>query len=372
MTPSVASAQLENPYISKGSSSDWPADLPKPRRLFPREHRLPPNEHLELVCSLERTGIVGDVIFDLRHPKLDSISWTVESLLRSREDQRRHPNRPYLWFPWYGAYTQDSSHNSAQLAAKGQKLSRSKLDRLEMEYTPEQIVYPGDKIYIAQEKSIYPADRKMRDVVQEDSVALVFLEISRADGTVVRVETPLRLFSREISSYYNNVNIITSKIRLIVERANNKRDVERIATEADGVASTINQLIHALKYDNKTSEVENIVSMSILLGQLLAKAEAATTLEPLAEAQQEFREKSRAAGIKSGKTRRQAPWRQIAQDLAIQTREKHPDLSQDKVAGEIFALWKDDQPPTHKTLKEFVSELERDGVILRRATQRKL
>ena len=240
-----------------------------------------------------------------------------------------------------------------------------------MEYTPEQIVYPGDKIYIVQEKSIYPADRKMRDVVQEDSVALVFLEISRADGTVVRVETPLRLFSRTISSYYNNVNIITSKIRLIVERANNKRDVERIATEADGVASTINKLVHALKYDNKTSEVENIVSMSILLGQLLAKAEAATTLEPLAEAQQEFREKSRAAGIKSGKTRRQAPWRQIAQDLAIQTREKHPEWSQDKVAGEIFALWKDDQPPTHKTLKEFVSELERDGVILRRATQRK-
>jgi hypothetical protein len=72
------------------------------------------------------------------------------------------------------------------------KLSRSKLDRLE--YTPEYIVYPGDKIYIAQETSIYPADRKMRDLVQEDSVALVFLEVSRTDGTVVRVETSLRLF----------------------------------------------------------------------------------------------------------------------------------------------------------------------------------
>jgi hypothetical protein len=112
--------------------------------------------------------------------------------------------------------------------------------------------------------------------------------------------------------------------------------------------------------------------MSILIGQLLAKAEAATTLEPLAEAQQELREKARAAGVKSGRIRRNAPWRQIAQGLAIQKREKHPDWSQDKVAGEILALWKDEQPPTHKTLKEFVSELERDGVILRRATQRKL
>jgi hypothetical protein len=372
MIPSTASVQLENPYISEGSSSDWPADLPRPRRLFPREHRLPPNEHLELVCSLERTGIVGDVIFDLRHPKLDPIKWTAESLLRTREDKRRGPDRPYLWFPWYGEYTPDFSNISAQLAAKGQSLSRSKRNRLVTEFTPEQIVYPGDKISIIQTDLGYLVGRKMRDVVQEDSVALALLEINRLDGTVIRVETPLRFFSRNMPSHCNDVNTITSKIRLIIEKASNKREVERIATEADSVASRMNGSIHKLKYDNGTPEVENIVSMSILLGQLFAKAEAATTLEPLAEAQQRLREESSAAGIKSGKARRNAPWRQIAQNFAIQERKKHPDWSQDRVATEIAALWRDDRPPTHKTLKEFLSELERNGTILRRVTQRKL
>ena len=76
-TPSTGRAGPENPYISEGSSSDWPPDLPKPRRLFTRACRLPPNEHLELVCSVERTGIVGDVIFDLRHPRLDPLSLTI-------------------------------------------------------------------------------------------------------------------------------------------------------------------------------------------------------------------------------------------------------------------------------------------------------
>jgi hypothetical protein len=93
--------------LARGSS--------KAKETIPREHRLPPNEHLELVCSLERTGIVGDVIFDLRHPKLDPIKWTAESLLRTREDKRRGPDRPYLWFPWYGEYTPDFSNISAQL-----------------------------------------------------------------------------------------------------------------------------------------------------------------------------------------------------------------------------------------------------------------
>jgi hypothetical protein len=371
MTPSTASPQRENPYISEGSTSDWPEALPKPRLLFPRKHRLPPNEHLELVCNLERTGIVGDVIFDLLHPKLDPIKWTVESLLRRREDQRRHRNRPYLWFPWYGLYNQSIAITSANLATKGKHFSQSKREKLEIEYTPEQILYPGDTISITHVNLDGLAGRKMHDVIQGGDVALAFLEIRRRDGTVIPVETPIRSFPRNISHNYSDVDVVTSKIRMIIDKSSNKEDFHRISTDADRVASSISQSIYMLKYDNKLSELESIVGMSILLGQLLAKAEAATTLEPLAEAQQQLQERSRAAGIKSGETRRQAPWRQMAQELAIQRRQQHPDWSQDKVAGEIIALWKDEHPPTHKTLEEFISVLERDGVIPRRVTQRK-
>jgi hypothetical protein len=188
MASSTRAHSLENPYISEGSSSDWPADLPKPRRLFPRGHRLPPNEHLELLCSLERTGVVGDVIFDLRHPSLDSLSWTVESLLRPRKDQRRYPNRPYLWFPWYGSYTQELSRNRAQIAAKERNSSRIKRSNIEIEYTTEHIIYPGDKIYISQiEDLTLFVGIKMRDVVIEDSVKLAYLNINRTDGAIIHV-----------------------------------------------------------------------------------------------------------------------------------------------------------------------------------------
>jgi hypothetical protein len=73
-----------NPYISEGSESEWPAGLPMPKVLFRRPQPLSPNEHLELVCRVERTGVVGDVIFDLRHPKLDPMGWIAESLLKCR------------------------------------------------------------------------------------------------------------------------------------------------------------------------------------------------------------------------------------------------------------------------------------------------
>ena len=171
----------ENPYISEGSNGDWPADLPMPRVLFRRKHRLPPNEHLELVCSVERTGVVGDVIFDLRHPKLDPVHWSAESLVRSEEVRRRYPGRPFLWFPWYGEYKAELSKSMAERAAREQRLSSAKKRALEQEFVPEQIIYPGDRISLRQIDSNDFSGFKMRDVIKEEAI-MTLLQIIRHDG----------------------------------------------------------------------------------------------------------------------------------------------------------------------------------------------
>jgi hypothetical protein len=356
------------PYISEGSESDWPAGLPMPKVLFPRPQQLPPNEHLELVCSVERTGVVADVIFDLRHPKLDPMDWTAESLLRSEEDRSRCPGRPFLWFPWYGEYKLELPNSRVHLATKGQSLSRAKKVALEKEFSPEQIVCRGDTISLRQ---VDPEDLTgfgMRDAVQGETVRLALLEITRPGGTVISVETPLRFFSRRVSTQINSVNHAISKIRTMVKDASNTGEIRRIAAEAESIGAMIRLRIHRRMSDRESSELEDIASLGLLLGQLWAKAESATTVQPLAELARRSQLKAKEGGVKSGSTRRNAPWRQIAEKLAIGIRQREPSFSQDDVATDIAALWKEKTPraPSHETLKKFISKLEHSGVIPRR------
>jgi hypothetical protein len=200
----------KNPYISKGSEREWPAGLPMPKVLFQRAQQLPPNEHLELVCRVERTGVVGDVIFDLRHPKLDPTGWSAESLLRSEEERRRCPGRPFLWFPWYGEYSLEFSKSRSRIAANGKNLASARRVALETEFTPELIVSRGDTISLRQVDPEDLTGLEMRDVVQGEAVRLAQLEITRPDQTVIGVETPLRFFSTSASTPTNNVNIALS------------------------------------------------------------------------------------------------------------------------------------------------------------------
>jgi len=352
----------KNPYISEGSESEWPAGLPMPKVLFRRRQQLPPNEHLELVCRVERTGVVGDVIFDLRHPKLDPMDWTAESLLRNEEEQSRCPGRPFLWFPWYGEYRLELPESRARLAANGKSLSKVRKVALEKEFSPEQIVCRGDTISLRQ---VDPEDLTgfgMRDVVQGETVRLALLEITRSERTVISVETPLRFFSRRASTQMNSVNRALSRIRTMIKDASNTGTIRRIAAEAECIGAMIHSRIHS---DRATAELEDIASLSILLGQLWAKAESATTVQPLAELAQRSQLKAKEDGVKSGRVRGNAPWKQIAEKLAISTRQCEPSFSQDDVATDIATAWKEEtpKPPTHETLKKFISKLEHSGVI---------
>jgi hypothetical protein len=355
----------KSPYISLGSDSVWPGDLPTPRTLVPRTHKLAPHQHLDLVCSIERTGIVGDVIFDLRHPQLDPTRWIAESLGRSERDRRRYSNRPFLWFPWYGEYPPDWAKSCVTRVTKHRIISRAKKVALEKEFLPEYIVNRGDKISLDQAEILVKTTHKERDTLRDEPIKLAILTITRSDGTIKEIDTPLRFFPR--SALYNNTraDIVAKTIRNIIDKAANSLEVNRIALEADIIASLINSETRGQATD---LSLENLIGLSITLGRLWAKAEAATEAEPMAELAERSHQKSRDGGVRSGEIRRNAPWRQIALPEIKAIREENPNYSQDRVAEHVAGGWKNEkiQNPTHKTLKIYISKLEKEGIILRR------
>ena len=78
------------------------------------------------------------------------------------------------------------------------------------------------------------------------------------------------------------------------------------------------------------------------------------------------------AGTASAEKRRNKPWRKHAKELATKIRDEHPSWSQDRVASEIEAKWRLRlQCPTHPTLKNFVSDLEKAGELPQRVGKRK-
>jgi hypothetical protein len=208
---------------------------------------------------------------------------------------------------------------------------------------------------------------KMLDVIQGEIVRVAFLEIARKDGPTVRVDTPLRFFRRHLPDRDLTVEIIVNNIREIINNAKNKTEVKRIAIESEMIASTIQSCLTQLNDQNIIRELENIVVLSITLGEYYAKAKSATTIEPIAIIGERSLQKSRDGGIKSGNTRRNAPWKITAKYLAIRERNKVPSLSQDNLATEVAALWQcENIPPTHKTIKRFIAELEQEGSLSKR------
>src|ERR1700722_14904152 len=158
--------------------------LSAPRLLFPRDRDPPRDRHLELICRAERVGTVEGVGFDLRHPKLDPVDWVAESLGRGERDRRRYPGRPFLWFPWYGPYSGEIQKREASGSSGWDRFSKAKKRAIELEFAPEKEVRAGDIVSLSHSELINPADYKMRDVLQYDSVRLATLQIKRADGTV--------------------------------------------------------------------------------------------------------------------------------------------------------------------------------------------
>jgi hypothetical protein len=199
----------------------------------------------------------------------------------------------------------------------------------------------------------------MRDVVQETPVRLGFLKINRQDGSIAGVDTPLRFFRQQIKHDSTNIMDVVSNIRKIIYKPKNQIEFQKLLENAESIAASIHYSLYKLNIGDKLPEVEDIVSSSIMLGQYWAKSEAATTAEPLAIIAEQSKIKSSEGGVKGSNTRRNRPWRSIAQILIIKERRKNPIFSRDALATHVLALWADENisPPTHKVLKKLISRL---------------
>lgn len=138
--------------------------------------------------------------------------------------------------------------------------------------------------------------------------------------------------------------------RIILEQA---LDVFRIA---------FNQLGGAVE----PMRLRALMASCFVIGKagVLSEEARALIMAPIAEQKRE-------AGKKSGASRlAKRAWVKHARELAIQIRSENPKSSQDEVATEIIARWKDgkNRHPGHPTLKKFLSELEAAGVIPRRGS----
>jgi hypothetical protein len=85
-------------------------------------------------------------------------------------------------------------------------------------------------------------------------------------------------------------------------------------------------------------------------------------------------ERSQKGGKNSGATRREKGdlWKATAAQMAKEIRGAHPGWSQDDVSSEIIALWKEEEPPGHTSVKGLISRMERDDELPRAVRSTKL
>jgi hypothetical protein len=82
-------------------------------------------------------------------------------------------------------------------------------------------------------------------------------------------------------------------------------------------------------------------------------------------------ERARAAGRSSAAKAARAPrpWQEHAKKLALELRAQYPKLSQEKLATAIRKHWRMPgvQPQEHRTIRDYISRLEKSGSLPRRA-----
>jgi hypothetical protein len=104
------------------------------------------------------------------------------------------------------------------------------------------------------------------------------------------------------------------------------------------------------------------------MGYFWAQIEAEAEILPLAGQAKQIEQRAKDAGLKSGASRRaksKESWRDEAKQIALTFRAKRPGISQDKLAVEIINNLKGVFEPGHSTVKTYIRELEREGILPR-------
>jgi hypothetical protein len=351
--------------------------------------------HMELrrIFHIDRHGTVDGVEIDLRHELLDPREWGT-SLIGDSFSKRRSPREPFVWFPWFGKFDKELIRKEIiedEIKHGREQPSEEFLDSWVRDHTPECFVYRGDKIVIDNIERIQIGD--YFDHPHDSEIRYARLRIIRAKGRSQKITKPLMfvgntsLFAPRAGRdfFYKIAHRICRhfKIKSLGEMDKIKEE-HSYAYGALSRAQFLQYLtkdIRKLADDFLSRSVEHntafstctLIDSAVVVGYLWAKAESELGLKPLAEASLRSKAGGSLGGNKSGEARRNKrakTWEPHARELANAIRKEQPSFSQDRVAGEIVARWKEASfdPPGHKTLKSLLSQMERNGHLPARKT----
>ena len=367
---------------------------------------------LYAIIASERVGTVGEVEIDLRHELTAPDEWRTG--LIGKFDAHKfflidRLSNPYLWFPWDGVFEKSLLVKEAEEAFADKTLVMTNIPDVHVDIltetnksrfislyvknqTPEEIVKPGDKISID-----YVESRPIGEIfdhIHDSEIRIAYLKITDRNFNIKRVTTPMifrgktRTVRRESAAAYFYMIERMCKHFKVKELF----DIDEIGDDSASIAvshakqirenSKLAWSIRPAKIWPPDDSIEEklwkltrnhgmAVNSAVLMGYHWAKAEAASSMKPLALSALKLKAAGSLGGKNSGLTRkrlRQQGWEMRAKQLAKTLREKYPTLSQEKLAYAVDDAWVDDHSRKGiTTLKKLISEMEITAELPRRS-----
>jgi hypothetical protein len=362
------------------------------------------------ICHVTRHGVVDGVEIDLRHELLRPSEWRMFTIGIDEPPYSRLPFEPFIWFPWYGVFDEQSLRLEAQedfrrteelyskralenpdtpnLRGRTQKAHVAHYVRTS---TPECFVSAGDKIVVHSVNQTIVGDDFNHP--HDSEIRYAELRIIRGNGKLEKIKTPIMfngltsiMTRRSHHDYYD-------KIYYRICRHFGVRSLEEldwdVAEAHEGFA--VGAACHARTIEMRSGELRRLadslnfgdrachdafaawrcVNEAVFMGYLWAKAEAEAEMKPLAKAALRSKAGASLGGSKSGQTRqrnRAETWEPVAKKMAMEIRGEDPFASQDDVATAIAFRWQHEEPraPGHVTLKGLISKMEKAGELPKR------
>jgi hypothetical protein len=380
------------------------------------EEEVKRREALSEICDVSRHGVVDGVEFDFRHELLDPREWQMDTIGIESLPRFKTAFGPFIWFPWYGEFSEVKLRDEANLFYEHEKnrltdlmaliestdlpndqsskndFRIAPLEEYIRDGTPECVIYAGDRVFIGDVHRQITGDEL--DHRHDTELRFASLNVTRSSGKTLAIQTPMvfrgitSVFTK--GSHGNFFNKISRRIcqhfhvRSLAAINKEIRDQGgcRFASDAALSAIVIAEQIREFRNLADSRELGDprvgnawkawyTADSAVYLGYAWAKAEAELKLKPLARSALRVKAGATSGGAESGKARqrkRAETWEPIAKEMAKGIRAENPTLSQDDVATEIDARWKDPtcRPPRHPTLKGLISRMERAGELPKR------
>ena len=354
-------------------------------------------------------GRMGRVFFDFRYPSFDLEKWSVSHImvwaLSDNGALLIRSGFPKIWYPWFGKFTERSFRKTIGEIYWSPIYKEYEYGKIDVELRselalqeiieqaiPKYFVSGGDTIKIHE-----VIDRSVdHELESEDDriIKHVYLKIVKKDADEIKIETPFEIDGANTilsnkGSYHHTFDDVLHRIcrfyklrkfdelnTVIVDSYKNSRAAQVGYKLFKKIEPVMGINVDDSEAAEQARDLYRVVNDAVLLGFLWAKAEADLSIKPLALAALEAQKNSKEWGKKSGAKRREAAregWMPVAAEMAKDLRKQDPHISQEDLAFEIRAVWKDEhlKAPGTARLKQYIGELENLELLDRRVPKPK-